>query len=205
MKKTINKKIFFQGLWALILGLGVGVFTLIGQKYLPGSLNSLANSGAIWLIPAFFMASIANDKFSAILLCIETLAVSVISYYLIESIVNNHSFDWIGYYFILWLVCALIAGVVFGLGAYFWKLKSKWYYCGASLLPAVFLSEGLIMLIYISEYMHMIPAVIGRIVLGLILYFFIYKSAFYRWKPILSFCLITILGVIGFLVLFQLT
>lgn len=41
---------------AIILGMVVGVLTLIGQKYLPMNLNFLANSGAVWLIPAFLIS-----------------------------------------------------------------------------------------------------------------------------------------------------
>lgn len=50
----------FKGIYALLLGLLTGILTVMGQKYLPGLLNSLANSGAVWLIPAFFMASTAK-------------------------------------------------------------------------------------------------------------------------------------------------
>ena len=38
---------------SILIGLTVGVITVIGQKYLPINLNFLANSGAIWLIPTF--------------------------------------------------------------------------------------------------------------------------------------------------------
>ena len=41
---------------AIMLGLVVGVLTLTGQKYLPMNLNFLANSGAVWLIPAFLLS-----------------------------------------------------------------------------------------------------------------------------------------------------
>ena len=53
---NLNIKNVFKGIYALLLGLLIGILTVMGQKYLPDSLNSLANSGAIWLIPAFFMA-----------------------------------------------------------------------------------------------------------------------------------------------------
>jgi hypothetical protein len=92
------------------------------QKCLPGSLNSLANSGAIWLIPAFFMASAAK-KLPAIILCAETLIICVISYYWVESIFNQHTFVFGGFYFYFWLICTVIAGIIFGLGAYFHRQK----------------------------------------------------------------------------------
>ncbi len=202
---NLNTKSIFKGIYALLLGLLTGILTVMGQKYLPGSLNSLANSGAVWLIPAFFMASAAKKMLPASILCAETLIVCVISYYLTESIVNQHTFVFGGFYFYLWLICAVIAGTIFGFGAYLYRRKGTHYNWGASLLPAVFLAEGLSEISHLSEYMHMIPAVIGRIVLGLVLYFIIYKKAFYQRKSLISFCSYTVLGIIGYELLFRLT
>ena len=46
---------------AIMLGLAVGVLTLTGQKYLPMNLNFLANSGAVWLIPAFLLSYFGKE------------------------------------------------------------------------------------------------------------------------------------------------
>ena len=146
-----------------------------------------------------------EKKLPAIILCAETLLVCVISYYWVESIFNQHTFVFGGFYFYLWLICAAIAGIIFGFGANFYRQKSTHYNWGASLLPAVFLAEGLSEIIHLSEYMHMIPAVIGRILLGLALYFIIYKKAFYQWKSLISFCSYTVLGVTAYELLFKLT
>lgn len=202
---NLNRKNTFKVIYSFLLGLLIGILTVMGQKYLPGSLNSLANSGAIWLIPAFFMAFSGQKKLTAVLLCTETLLVCVISYYWIESIVNKHTFVFGGYYFYLWLICAVIGGIIFGLGAYFHRQKCGHYYWGASLLPAVFLAEGLSEIIHLSGYMHMIPAIIGRIFIGLALYFIIYKNDFYKRKPLISFCVFTAFGVVGYELLFRLT
>lgn len=202
---NLDTKNFFKGIYALLLGLLIGILTVMGQKYLPGSLNSLANSGAIWLIPAFFMASTAEKKLPAIILCVETLIVCVISYYLVESIFNQHIFVFGDFYFYLWLICAVISGIIFGFGANLYRQKGTHYNWGASLLPAVFLAEGLSEIIHLSEYMHMIPAVIGRILLGLALYFIIYKKDFYQWKSLISFGSYTVLGVTAYEILFKLT
>lgn len=201
-----NKKgIVAQGILALFAGLVTGALTVIGQKYLPGSLNSLANSGAMWLIPAFFVALAAKTKVAAILFCTETLVVCVISYYWIEAIVNRHRFLPVGYYFYVWLACAIVFGVIFGAGAFLRKQRSSNHAWGASLLPAVFLSEGLSELLHISEYLHMIPAVIGRALIGLALYFLIYKSSSFQRKPLISFCTLSTLGLAGYEILFRLT
>ena len=71
----------------------------------------------------------------------------------------------------MWSVVALIAGAVFGLGAYLANQEgSKLKYFGMNLLPAVFTAEGLDNVIHIEDYSHMVPAVIMKIIIGVILY-----------------------------------
>jgi hypothetical protein len=203
---VLNKKaMIVQGIIALLVGVGTGALTVFGQKYLPGSFNSLANSGAIWLVPAFFVALAAQTKGWAIVLCMETLILCVISYYWMEAILNQHSFLPVGYYFYVWLSCAVVFGVVFGLGAFLRRQRSSNHPWGASLLPAAFLSEGLSELLHLSDYLHMIPAVIGRIFIGLMLYILIYKGEFLKGKPLLSFSALSALGLAGYEVLLRVT
>lgn len=201
---AINLKGITKGVFALLLGFFVGLLTLVGQKYLPESLNALANSGAVWLIPAFFIALIARTKRFAISLCIETLVVCVLSYYWMESMLNQHSFGWGNRYFYLWLICAGIAGTIFGIGAFFYRQKSKHYYWGASLLPAVFFAEGLSELIHLPDYIHMFPAVLGKVIIGLVLYSVIYRKNLIKKMPLLSFFILTALGLIGYELLYRL-
>ena len=53
----------------IMIGVFVGIFTLIGQKYLPMNLNFLANSASMWLIPAFFIPYfLKTDKGNSIIL-----------------------------------------------------------------------------------------------------------------------------------------
>lgn len=140
-------------------------------------------------------------KYLSILLCIETLVVCVISYYWVESVVNSHSFSFGGYYFYIWLACAVVAGIIFQTSAF---CKNSKYYWAASLLPSVF-AEGLNELLHLPDYMHMIPAAIGRIIIGLSLYFFIYKGDCFRRKTLISFCALSALGLAGYEILFLLT
>ena len=202
---AIRKEIISRGLVAFAIGLITGALTVVGQKHLPGSLNSLANSGAVWLVPAFFVAMTAQTKVSSILFCMETLIVCVVSYYWAESIVNQHSFVVGGYYFYLWLTCAVVFGAIFGFGAFLHKQINVRYNWGAGLLPAVFLSEGLSQVIHLSDYAHMIPAIIGRILIGLILYGIINRKDAFNKKPLVSFGVLSALGLIGFEVLYRLT
>lgn len=187
-----------QGAFALAVGLLTGLLTVLGQMVLPGSLNSLANSGAVWLIPAFFVAASAGKKLPAILLCAATLLACVLSYYWFESLINRHPFDFSSRYLWIWLGCAAVAGVIFGFGAYLRGRKSAHYPWGTSLLPAVFLAEGLSEVIHLPDYRHMIPAVVGRILIGLALYFVLYKRDSLKREPLASFLALSALGLAGY-------
>ena len=190
----------------ITLGIIVGVLTVIGQKYLPIEFNFLANSGAIWLIPAFLTSYYENsNKSHSIGVCILCLLCCVYGYYGFEAVINQHSFA-IGAYTIIWTACAFIGGIIFGLGAYFANNSSNFLkYCGLNLLPAVLLAEGINKIIHINEYMHMIPAVIMVTVIGVLMYSIINrKHAFEKWN-LLSLLLVTLLGSLGYEVLFRIT
>jgi hypothetical protein len=202
-ENKISKEIAVKVLCGFLIGLLTGILTVVGQKYLPGSLNSLANSGAVWLIPAFFVAVWAKRLVLSIVVCIETLLFCVVGYYAFEAVMNSHSFSFSNYYFYLWLGCAVVFGTVFGIGASFYSSKKgNW---GASFLPAVFFAEGLNELIHLSEYVHMIPAVIGRIVIGIALYFIIYRKDSLKRRSFISFGVLSVLGVVGFELVYRLT
>lgn len=188
---------------AIILGLVVGVLTLVGQKYLPMNLNFLANSGAVWLIPAFLLSYFEKEnRLQAIVTTIVCLLGCVYGYYIFEAILNHHSFTLAGGA-LLWSGVALIAGAVFGLGA-FWanQENSKLKYFGMNLLPAVFTAEGLDNVIHIKDYSHMIPAVIMKIIIGVILYMVINRKDVARIKNMISYVVTTALGVAAFAILF---
>ena len=184
---------------AIIIGFIVGVFTLAGQACLPINLNFLANSGAVWLIPAFlFSFFIKNNKLNSVLITIICLLGCVYGYYISEAIHNCHSFN-IAEGALMWSVIAIFAGSVFGIGAYFANQENnKMKYCGMNLLPAVFTAEGIDNLLHISDYSHMIPAVIMKIIIGIVLYLVINRQDAIKIKNLLSFGVITILGIIAY-------
>ena len=186
-----------------IIGLIVGVLTLMGQSFLPINLNFLANSGAIWLIPAFlFSFFVKGNKLNSVLVTVICLLGCVYGYYVFEAIYNQHPFH-ITEGALMWSVIALLAGSIFGIGAYFAKQEnSKLKYCGMNLLPAVFASEGISHILHIADYLHMVPAVIMKIVIGCILYFVINRRDAVKGKNLFSFGTITALGVIAYEALF---
>jgi hypothetical protein len=190
---------------AALLGIGTGAITLVGQKYLPGSWNALANSGAVWLIPAYFIAARARTRALGVAYCALALASCVFSYYAVEALVNAHSFPWANRYLYVWLGCALVGGPVFGMGARLWREKGRFAAWGAALLPAVFLAEGLNELFHIAAYSHMIPAVIGRIAIGLILSAIVLFQSDRKKRGALALFALTGLGLLGYELLFRIT
>lgn len=187
---------------AIILGLVVGVLTVVGQKYLPMNLNFLANSGAVWLIPAFLLSYFEKEnRMQAIATTIVCLLGCVYGYYIFEAVLNHHAFT-LARGTLLWSGVALIAGAVFGLGAFLANQEnSKLKYFGMNLLPAVFTAEGLDNVIHIKDYSHMVPAVIMKIIIGVILYLVINRKDVIRPKNMISYVVITALGVVAFAVL----
>lgn len=79
--------------------------------------------------------------------------------------------------------------------------NSKLKYFGMNLLPAVFTAEGVDNVIHIKDYSHMIPAVIMKIVIGVILYLVVNRKDVIKLRNIISYVVITIFGIIGFTVL----
>ena len=196
MKKAKNY------VFAILLGIFTGCLTLIGQKYLPNNLNFLSNSGAVWLVPAFLVSYLSKtSKNCSIALCVIFLFFCVNSYYVFETIINNHGFTFSKWQ-VVWNLIAVIAGSIFGLGAYFANTENGIVkYFGMNLLPAVFFSEGLQQIINIGEYIHMIPASIMITCIGLIMYFAINRKDCFKKYNMLSFAILSIIGLVGYLLL----
>lgn len=191
---------------AMFLGIVVGTLTVVGQKYLSIQFNFLANSGAIWLIPAFLISYYGKlSKGHSVAVCVVCLLCCVYGYYGFEAVMNRHSVT-INFYTMIWTACAFVGGLIGGLGAYlanngigFWRL------CGLNLLPSVFLAEGITKMIHISAYMHMLPAVIMITAIGIGLYFMMNKKHAFERLNGASLSLVTLLGLCAYEILFWIT
>lgn len=71
----INKQIkpWIHILLSIVIGIIVGVLTILGQGVLPVNWNWLVNSGTVWLIPPFFIAALAPTKLKAAISGVITL------------------------------------------------------------------------------------------------------------------------------------
>ncbi|MCI8441378.1 MAG: hypothetical protein HFG27_02450 [Provencibacterium sp.] len=183
-------------------GIIVGVITLIGQRYLPINLNFLANSGAVWLVPAFLLSFFfREDAKISITTAIICLLGCVSGYYVSEAIFNQHPLTF-SKGILIWSIIALAAGAVFGIGANWANTKSNpLKYCGMNLLPAVFVAEGVDEILHISDYSHMIPAVVLKIAIGIALYIIINRRLSLKGISLACFIGFSVLGVVVYMVL----
>ncbi len=187
---------------AALIGLAVGICTLLGQSVLPAEWNFLANSGAIWLVPAFLIARLERKTWRAILLAMLELECCVLGYYAFEALWNGHALV-IARWPLVWMVCGVIGGILLGVAAHFANGDGWLSALAKALLPAVFLSEGLNKLLHLQDYLHMIPAVVVTIVLGVGLYFAVHGNNCGARKNWLGLCAVAGLGLIFYELLFR--
>lgn len=185
-------------LLSILVGFAVGLATVFGQKYLPGTLNSIANSGSVWVIPAFYIGVKQKDKLQAILFSITYLIICVMTYYGYYNIVWNTGFS-IGFHQAVWLICAVVFGMLFGLGGYLSKNgTNKINYLCKTMLPAAFLSESLNFIVNFNNYGHMIDVIIMWLIVGIIIYFINCKNDWKSKQCLYALIIMTLLGLIGY-------
>lgn len=192
------KKIFTS----MFIGFIVGLLTVFGQKYLPGALNSIANSGSVWVVPAFYIGTKQRDKLESILLSIIYLLMCVMTYYGYYAIKWNTGFS-IGFYQAVWLICAVVFGFVFGFGGYLSKKENRIikYLC-TTMLPAAFISESLTFISHFEHYSHMIDVIVMWLVVGCAMYLINCKNEWKSKKYLFSLLIMTLLGFAGYQLLY---
>jgi hypothetical protein len=128
---------------SITLGAGIltGLATLIGQGILPGQWNTLVNSGAVWLVPVFFVGSRMPSRAWAATAGAVTLLVTVATYYASAAFtgapISPRAVA-------LWAVVALVAGPLYGLAGRWWHDDRRAFrVSGVALLGGVLVAEGL--------------------------------------------------------------
>ena len=185
--------------WNLLAGILLGILTLLGQQYLPDFLSgSLANSGAVWLIPGYLLAYYRAQKlWQSVTGCILSLFGAVLGYYGLQMAVSQ-SVYW-NRMMLIWLICALAGGMIFGIGAWLAQTKENWWKSfGKNLLPAVFLAEGVQKLLHFSSYIHMLPSIAIILCVGLGLYFLLHDKECFGARNLISAAGLILLGVAGY-------
>ncbi|WP_376768438.1 DUF6518 family protein [Paenibacillus planticolens] len=185
-------------------GIIVGILTVLGQRVLPGNWNSLANSGTVWLIPAFFVGALGSTKTRSAIASILSLIGMVAGYYGYSMMIHGvaHSL----YFIMVWLGAAMIGGILFGIAGYLWSrdIGSKHKY-GSALIGGVFITEGLHLFIHIDAYRHMLAVGVTQIIVGFVLVLVLERSTKERTASFLVMLPVIILGLIGYQILYYLT
>lgn len=195
-----------------IVGTLVGALTVWG-KFLPPDWNALADSAALWMVIAYFVAAMGKKVWQSIGLATLTLAMANTVYYPLSAIVNNKHIEF-GTAMVVWYAGALAGGIIFGLCAYWWRNRQGLlHYIGAGMPGAVLWAESAMMLT-VPYYAQHIAAPLCGIALGLAVLLFVCLYGQHKWqaggnKSSFMHCLlglaaavpITALGVIGYKVL----
>jgi hypothetical protein len=101
----------------LAIGLGVGVATSYLQGVVPGSWNTLANSGAVWTVIAFGVAAaLVTTPATTVATGLTTLLGEVFGYYAIAAHVRGIATS--SSERILWVVAAIVIGPLAGVAAW---------------------------------------------------------------------------------------
>lgn len=183
-------------LLAAICGILLGGGTLLGQATLPGSWNHLANSGAVWLVPAFFLAALASRGRLAVVVGILTLYGELIGYYVSAAIFPKSTPTL--FFLVLWGEIALVAGPLAGIAGHWWRGEHPSRRVAAlAFLGGVFVAEGLYFFLIISDHL----AGWGWIVIGTLLPLVCGRSTRDRLFALLVLPLLTLLGFVAYLVI----
>ncbi|MER6514662.1 DUF6518 family protein [Nonomuraea sp. NPDC001636] len=138
-----------SGWWtsALLAGLGFGVVTNLAQGWLPGAWNQVANSGAVWCVPAFVVGALLAGWASARSAAVAGLCASiglVVGYYGYAEFGRDGMGSFA--YPLVWLVMAVISGSLFGVAGLWWRngrtIRNR--VIGLAALGGVFGMEGIL-------------------------------------------------------------
>ncbi|MEU6350064.1 DUF6518 family protein [Streptomyces sp. NPDC047072] len=103
-------------------GIALGVLTNLAQGWLPGTFNQIANSGAVWCVPAFAAGALVAEKAavrSSALAGLCTTIGLVVGYYGYAELGRSGmgSLAWP----LVWLAMAVVSGPLFGVAGAWWR------------------------------------------------------------------------------------
>jgi hypothetical protein len=102
---------------ALLLGVGAGIATSYLQGELPGSWNTLANSGAVWTVVAFgIAAAVVFTRGATVVAGLAALLGEVLGYYAVASPIRGIATSTSER--ALWIAAAVVAGPLVGYAAW---------------------------------------------------------------------------------------
>ncbi|MET7473487.1 DUF6518 family protein [Streptomyces sp. NPDC005648] len=108
---------------APVAGIALGVLTNLAQGTLPGASNQIANSGAVWCVPAFtagaLVAAGGLAPRKSVLAGLGTTIGLVVGYYGYAEFGRSGMGN--AFWPVVWLVTALVSGPLFGAAGAWWR------------------------------------------------------------------------------------
>ncbi|WP_448319721.1 DUF6518 family protein [Streptomyces sp. CO7] len=126
-------------------GLLLGVLTNLGQGWLPGAWNQIANSGAVWSVAAFVAGALSARKAGLPAAAVAGLCAEsglVVGYYGYAEVAR----DGMGSLFapLVWLGMAFVAGPLFAVAGSWWRVAGPRHrVVGLAALAGVFGTEAI--------------------------------------------------------------
>lgn len=127
-------------LLALALGIAVGVLTSLLQKYLDHPWLALVNAASPWLTTAFVAGALQSRLPTAALVGMAATLLQVAGYYVTADL---RGFGVSSTYVVVWSLCAVLGGPVFGAAGHVWW-RARPAGVGAALLVAAYASEAVV-------------------------------------------------------------
>jgi hypothetical protein len=127
-------------LLALAIGLAVGVTTSLLQAHLDFPWLALVNAASPWLTTAFVAGALQSRLSTAMLVGAAATTLEVVGYYVTADV---RGFGVSTSYVVLWSLCAVVGGPVFGAAGHVWRRAGP-AGLGAALLVAAYASEAVV-------------------------------------------------------------
>ncbi len=125
---------------ALALGVGVGVLTSLLQAIWDYPWLALVNAASPWLTTAFVAGALQSRLATAVSVGAAATMLEVVAYYVTADL---RGFGVSMTYVVLWSLCAIVGGPIFGAAGYIWWRGAP-AGLGAALLVAAYASEAVV-------------------------------------------------------------
>jgi hypothetical protein len=129
-----------KSLLALALGIAVGVLTSLLQKYFDYPWLALVNAASPWLTTAFVTGALQARLSTAVVVGVAATMLQVVAYY---TTADLRGFGVSTTYVVLWSLCAVVGGPIFGAAGHAWWRAAP-AGVGAALLVAAYASEAVV-------------------------------------------------------------
>ena len=125
---------------ALVLGVAVGALTSLLQRHLDYPWLALVNATSPWLTTAFVAGALQSRLPTAALVGMAATLLQVVGYYVTADV---RGFGVSTTYVVVWSLCAVLGGPVFGAAGHIWWRATP-AGVGPALLVAAYASEAVV-------------------------------------------------------------